>query len=67
MTTKSRTYWQEGGGDGDRFYCNICFKYGVILNGPGSAGKLIENLKRRMLFEGIHQKRYQIYKYFASK
>ncbi|OIJ17343.1 hypothetical protein BKP37_02225 [Anaerobacillus alkalilacustris] len=53
MDIFNRTYWQQGGGDGDRVYCDICFQYGVILNGPGYAGKLNINVKKKMLSDGI--------------
>lgn len=53
----NRNYWQEGCGDGDRVYYDICFKYGVILNGPGYAGKLNNDVKKKMLSDGISQKK----------
>jgi hypothetical protein len=53
MATNNRTYWQQGGGDGDRVYCDICFKYDVILNGPGSAGKLTDEVMKKMLSKSI--------------
>lgn len=53
MDMSNRYYWQQGGGDGDRVYCDICFKYGLILNGPGYAGKLNDDVKRKMLSDGI--------------
>ena len=53
----NRTYWQQGGGDGDRIYCDICFKYGVILNGPGSAGQLTNEVEKNMLVDGITSKK----------
>jgi len=40
-TISQRCYWQQGAGDGDRSYYDICLKYGVILNGPGNWGKAI--------------------------
>jgi hypothetical protein len=48
MEANNRTYWQQGGGDGDRVYCDICFKYGVILNGPGHAGELTDAVVKKM-------------------
>lgn len=57
MGTDNRTYWQQGGGDGDRVYCDICFKYGAILNGPGSAGKLNDEGEEKMLFDGISSRK----------
>lgn len=32
-------YWQQAAGDSDRNYAHICLKWGVVLNGPGYAGK----------------------------
>ncbi|MBP3040015.1 hypothetical protein J9303_11010 [Bacillaceae bacterium Marseille-Q3522] len=57
MGTNNRTYWQQGGGDGDRVYCDICFKYGVILNGPGSAGELTDEVEKKMLSDGISSRK----------
>lgn len=44
MDMANRFYWQQGGGDGDRVYCDICFQYGVILNGQCYAGKLNDDV-----------------------
>lgn len=57
MNNKDITLWQQGGGDGDRVYCDICFKYGVILNGPGYAVKLTDDVEKKMLVENISQKK----------
>jgi hypothetical protein len=57
MGTNNSTYWQQGGGDGDRVYCDICFKYGVILNGPGSTGKLTDEVEKKMLSDGISSRK----------
>jgi hypothetical protein len=39
MDISGRTIWQQAAGDTDRDYADLCLKWGVILNGPGSAGK----------------------------
>jgi len=54
---KDRVFWQHSGGDGDRIYCDICFNYEVILNGPGNAGKLNDTTKKKMLDDGIKQRK----------
>ena len=38
MDTGGRTIWQQAAGDTDRKYVDLCIKWDVILNGPGSAG-----------------------------
>lgn len=35
-------FWQQACGDTNRNYSETCFKWGVILNGPGYAGKYPE-------------------------
>ena len=34
----TREYWQIAAGDSDRNYADICLKWDVVLNGPGSLG-----------------------------
>ncbi len=38
MRIDGRVIWQQAAGDTDRNYAELCLKWGVILNGPGSAG-----------------------------
>ncbi len=57
MDLNNRTFWQQSAGDGDRVYCDTCFKYGVILNGPGYAGKLDDDVEKRMRSDGISQRK----------
>lgn len=57
MQLNGRTIWQQGGGDGDRIYCDICFKYGVILNGPGYAGEFSEKSNKQLMTDGISSKK----------
>lgn len=35
---QGRKIWQQGSGDGDRKYFDICLNWDVILNGPGNCG-----------------------------
>lgn len=53
----NRVYWQQGGGDGDRVYCDLCFQYGVIINGPAHDGKLDDQVEQRMKDSGISTKK----------
>lgn len=53
MEVTERTIWQQGGGDGDRNYIDICIKYSVILNGPGYAGELNDKTIEKMLRDGV--------------
>jgi len=39
MDIAGKTIWQQAAGDTDRDYSTLCLKWGVILNGPGYAGK----------------------------
>ncbi len=39
MEITDKKIWQQACGDTDRNYSQICLKWGVILNGPGHAGK----------------------------
>jgi hypothetical protein len=39
MDISKKTIWQQAAGDTDRNYAELCLKWGVILNGPGYAGK----------------------------
>jgi len=39
MNILGKTIWQQAAGDTDRNYAELCLKWGVILNGPGYAGK----------------------------
>jgi hypothetical protein len=39
MDISGKIIWQQAAGDTDRDYSALCLKYGVILNGPGYAGK----------------------------
>ena len=48
-----RHYWQQGGGDGDRNYIDVCINFEVILNGPGYAGPLNDDSINTMLEDGI--------------
>lgn len=38
MDTSNKKIWQQAGGDTDRDYSDLCFKWDVILNGPGHRG-----------------------------
>jgi hypothetical protein len=38
MKIDGKTIWQQAAGDMDRNYAELCVQWGVILNGPGSAG-----------------------------
>lgn len=38
MDIDNKTIWQVAAGDTDRNYANLCLKWDVILNGPGSGG-----------------------------
>lgn len=38
MDTSGKAIWQQAAGDTDRNYADLCLKWDVILNGPGSAG-----------------------------
>lgn len=42
MEIKNRRIWQQSCGDTDRNYSKVCLEWDVILNGPGSYGKLPE-------------------------
>lgn len=57
MQLNHKNIWQQGGGDGDRIYCDICFKYGVILNGPGYAGEFSEKSNKQLMADGISSKK----------
>jgi hypothetical protein len=50
---KKICYWQQGGGDGNRNYIDICIDFAVILNGPGYAGPLDNNTIDTMLKDGV--------------
>jgi hypothetical protein len=39
MNISEKKIWQQAAGDTDRDYAELCLKWGVILNGPGYAGK----------------------------
>lgn len=39
MDITNKVFWQQAAGDTDRNYVSICIEWGVILNGPGYAGK----------------------------
>ncbi|MBX3456035.1 hypothetical protein [Ferrovibrio sp.] len=39
MDITNKTIWQQAAGDTDRDYAELCIKWGVILNGPGYAGR----------------------------
>ena len=39
MDISKKAIWQQAAGDTDRNYAELCLKWGVILNGPGHAGK----------------------------
>jgi hypothetical protein len=38
MDISGKTLWQVAAGDADRNYADLCLKWDVILNGPGSEG-----------------------------
>jgi hypothetical protein len=48
-----KTFWQQGGGDGDRNYIDVCIRFSVILNGPGYAGPLNDNSIQVLLKDGV--------------
>lgn len=48
-----RVFWQQGGGDGERDYIDICIKFEVILNGPGYAGPLNDETIQILHDDGI--------------
>ena len=39
MNISGKTIWQQAAGDTNRNYAELCLNWGVILNGPGHAGK----------------------------
>lgn len=39
MDIHTKKIWQQASGDTNRNYSELCLKWGVILNGPGYAGK----------------------------
>lgn len=39
MDIEGKTIWQQAAGEHPRDYSGVCLKWGVILNGPGWAGK----------------------------
>lgn len=39
MDISEKTIWQQAAGNTDRDHAELCLKWGVILNGPGFAGK----------------------------
>ena len=39
MDIEGRRLWQQAAGDTDRDYVDLCLKWSVILNGPGSYGR----------------------------
>lgn len=39
MDISNKVFWQQAAGDTDRNYVSVCIEWGVILNGPGYAGK----------------------------
>jgi hypothetical protein len=43
MDIANTTIWQQAAGDTDLDYSELCLKWDVILNGPGSAGSWAEN------------------------
>ncbi|MBN3756081.1 hypothetical protein G3N95_24285 [Paraburkholderia sp. Tr-20389] len=45
MELTGKQVWQHAGGEPRRNYVSICLEWGVILNGPGSAGRLPEAAK----------------------
>jgi len=38
MDIHGKSLWQHAAGDTDRNYADVCLRWGVMLNGPGSAG-----------------------------
>lgn len=67
MTFGNRTVWQQGGGDGERNYIDICLQLEVILNGPGYAGPLNNNSIAVMEKDGISMQAIADINRFASK
>lgn len=45
MNLQGKTVWQQAAGDTNRNYVDICIEWGVILNGPGHAGAILESPK----------------------
>lgn len=46
------SYWQQGGGNGNRNYIKVCIDFEVILNGPGYAGPFNEETIKILLSNG---------------
>jgi hypothetical protein len=65
VNTLDKTIWQQAAGDTDRNYAEWCLKWGVILFGPGYAGKWPDCEKR--LREDGEQRRISILKRFAEE
>lgn len=56
MDISGRTVWQQASGDTDRDYSDLCFKWDVILNGPGYAGPW-PDCKKALEEDGISRKK----------
>ncbi len=54
--SEKRHYWQQGGGNGNRNYINICLQFSVILNGPGYAGPLNDETIKILRKDGVSKK-----------
>ncbi len=50
-------YWQIAAGDTRRNFVDICLKYGVVLNGPGSYGRWTDNMREIMVADGWTSKK----------
>lgn len=61
----SRNYWQQGAGDTDRNYAEICLKWDVILNGPGYAGAWPE-CREKLADDGRSKKKMADLKRFSE-
>ncbi|WP_221931809.1 hypothetical protein [Thalassomonas sp. M1454] len=52
----NRKYWQQACGDTERNYAAVCFKWGVVLNGPGELGPLPDSYDK-YLAKGVGKKK----------
>lgn len=66
MDITGKNIWQQACGDKDRNYADLCLKWDVILNGPGSAGKW-PDCKKTLKEHSVSPKKIADVKRFADK
>lgn len=66
MNIANKKIWQQASGDGDRNYSKVCLEWGVILNGPGYAGKLPDNYEKYK-YDGWKSKKMSDLNRFATE